>query len=270
MMLVKLDNPKRKITADKEEFHYSSITEFVQAINKGKDKPLGQSAWRNNDEWFGSDSIDEAFEILKGFNNKVQEIKTGLAALQGRVSEYVPEANRFSGSVNIGAMLSGVENCRVRVREKFVEQKSVTIYVQMNALSNISASNFVNKAIAIANLVTNLEKKGSRVEVIGYSYSKYTSKRGLVTIMIKPFGSMMSLGQLYGAFAPSTFRRLIFRHLELYWTHGISVPEGYGYSEDWNDNPKGTINIRRNSAFDTLEGAVNFVNYNLKQLKNEN
>jgi hypothetical protein len=160
-------------------------------------------------------------------------------------------------------MLSGVENCRIRFREKETTSSHITMYVQMNDLSGVSEKDFINKAIAVANAVKELEKKGTRVELFGYYYSRYIDNSRLKTLIILPIkkaSATLSLGQLYGVFAPSTFRRLIFRHLELFST--LADPEGYGASEDWSDAPNDskTVVIHRGSHFNKLTTAIEYIN----------
>jgi hypothetical protein len=270
MKALKLANQFRTVSRTLEAVHYPSIHQFVEAIKPHENLPKDSisGAHCSKGSWAGSSNMEEAFQIVSGFNNKVAEIKTGLAKVEQKQFEFTPQANKYSGRVNVASMLSGVENCRIRFREEAVAPKLISIYIQMNALSNINASNFVNKAVAVANAVNNLERAGYRVEVIGYSYSKMTAATySLITIKVKHFEDTLSLGQLYGIFAPSTFRRLIFRHIELYFTASDNVPSGYGYSADWN-SPAGTINIPRSQAFDNLDDAVNFVNNRISQLKN--
>lgn len=267
-VLLKLTN--RFQNEEGTEAHYPSIGDFINEIKRGDGLSYYQSHDNTSSDWWGSSTFEEAYPILEGFNNKVDEIKLGLEAIRNTAPEYIPQANRFSGRVNVAAMLSGVENCRVRVREEERDQPMVTIYVQMNALSDVSSTNFVNKAVAIANAVHELEKAGKRVELVGYSYSIIIGNSNqLVTIKVKSLDSTLSLGQLYGAFAPSTFRRLIFRHIEMFWKNGDRVPEGYGTSLNYTPPDNKAINIPRDSAFNTLKGAVEFVNSKVKQKINE-
>lgn len=258
MILPKLKNAFGVITSESETYKYPSITALVNMLAIGKAFPSAQSTMK--DSWSGSTDIDEAYQILEGRNNKVDQIATGLASLKGVATELLPQANRFSGRTNVAAMLSGVENCRVRFREQEVEQKMITMYVQVNALADVSPENFINKAIAVANAINNLERSGARVEVIAYSHSRYCGKQSHIEYKVKDFSQTLSLGQLYGSFAPSTFRRLIFRHIELFWTTGTHLDESYGYSNDF-EAPKDAINIPRHKSYDTLQGAVNYVNY---------
>ncbi len=264
MRAIQLSNPRRVVTPTLESYSYNSIHEFVEALKSGEHLPKSDAHREGKAHWYGSYDIAEAYKIIAGFNNKVQEIKTGLIKLQSHKTELTPQANKYSGRVNVASMLSGVENCRVRFRDEEQPSKLLTLYVQMNALANVSSTNFVNKAIAIANAVNNLEKEGIKVELVGYSYSSMTPKvHSLVTIKIKSYEDTLSLGQLYGVLAPSTFRRLMFRHLELFWASSLVVPEGYGYSADWVSNPKGSVNIPRSKSYDTLDEAVKYVNHKI-------
>ncbi len=253
-----ISNPFRSVAGNQVTYNYPSLGAFINEVKKGPAR-TGGSSEENDADFSLSDNMDHAYRILAGENDKVATIVNNLKSLKAMNVEFMPQANKFSGRVSVPAMLSGVENCRTRFREEETQQQMVTLSIQINDNCMTPAKDFVNKATAVANAINNLEKQGKRVEVYGYSYNLFPSNKltEMTVIKMKRFEDTLSIGQLYGLFAPSTFRRLWFRHLELFWQLG-QIPIGYGQSPSSTKGAKG-IAIPVSHQFSTLESAVKYV-----------
>lgn len=259
----------KKVVGNFSTYTYPSMGAFVTDVMRGENSSYEYGSSQKNSYSFSlSSNIKQALDILMGSHDKIKQISSNLRSLEGKAVEFMPQANKFSGRVSVPAMLSGVENCRNRFREEETKKPTVTLSVQINDNCGIPAEYFVNKATAVANAINELEKNGMRVELYGYTYSEFDGgKKEMVLIKMKRFEDTLSLGQLYGLFAPSTFRRLWFRHLELFWA-GSYVPDGYGMSIANSQHAPG-INIPTSGRYNSIDSSVRYINEYIREGLND-
>lgn len=235
--------------------------------------------------WAGASSYQEAVEIAtRGVD--LGKVKTELNKLEHSRQEMDLIMNTTGSIVNMDAYLSGQPENMFEF--PIVEQptKFLNLFIDVTEHCYVGAKEMINKAVALASTVDDLENNGYRIAItIGNVISFDKSFQGesvsgttaLATmIKIKDYHQSLSIGQLTGCCHPSFLRLLLFRHFEHYFKHVGGTPEGIGRSaglkdiEDIikNNCEKDTVFIPNSRIaggnLSTVESAIEMINKYVK------
>lgn len=196
---------------------FSSLEDFIRHTNECPKNEI------RFDSWAGCKSYEHAVDIArKGV--ELERATTALKQLEHSRQEMV-QVNDVTGSVvNMDAYLQGLPENMMEFPIVEEPTKFLNLLVEVGENSYVSSEQMVNKAIAIASVVDNLENNGYRISInvcdLNAFAKSYTTGREsfshdciLATVVkIKDYHQSLSIGQLIGCCHPSFLRGLIFTH----------------------------------------------------------
>lgn len=250
---------------------YNNLEQFIAEVSTTDyDR---QSSVKNRESWAGSVDFEDAVNQARtGLN--LDYIETVVSASEKLKSHIIAPVYDVSGAVvDVSMYLTGEPECMIDY-QMTETTRYTTLVVNISEMSDISAEQMNNKAIAIACLIDELESNGVRVEliVVGYTHLNKIVANELIQarVKIKSHMEKLSVSQLTGALAPSMFRRLMFAFIEKFWKHG-TVPGGYG-KLDMKPEIEGVYmkGATEGATLNTLDDARKYVERYLKEILENN
>jgi hypothetical protein len=216
---------------------FSHLNEFIEWTKKCPNID-GRGSWS------GAGSYQKAIEIAtKGVN--LGKVQTELKKIQHSRPEMDLILDVTGSIVNMDAYLTGQPENMFEF--PIVEQptKFLNLFIDVTEHAYITAEQMVNKAVALASTVDDLENNGYRVSLTvgnviafdkSYSGEYVSGTTAMATIIkIKEHQQPLSVGQVTGCCHPSFLRMLCFRHYEYYFKNVGGTPPGIGRSASLSD-----------------------------------
>lgn len=213
---------------------YNSLEEFIAWTDSCPKDELNLRG-----SWSGANSYAEAVDIARK-GKELQRAEQELKELQHTRQEMVQVMDVTGSVVNMDAYLSGVPENMMEFPIIEEATKFINLLIEVGENAYVSSQQMVNKAIAVASIVDDLENSGYRVGITvcdlnGFNKSYTTGSElntyssALVTaIKIKDYHQPLSIGQLIGCCYPSFLRGLIFAHFYGIFKRVGGPPSGKG------------------------------------------
>lgn len=188
------------------------------------------SSSENRRGWYGTDTFEEAAELLKnGWDAAAEDLtrKLKLAETQKDVQMVYKNILSVCGFQAIVPLyLQGVLNNMVNKRITPIKNKVITINKVISVSSSISAETMKKESIKCFQIIKKIEASGIRVNLnlmMGTGHA-------CVKIRLKSANEKLNISKLaFPLVHPAMFRRLYFRFVETYPTIPKNFSRGYGY-----------------------------------------
>lgn len=217
-----------------KRYKFNSLEDFLTDLNKVSDVNLMEKHGRlssisGSHDFTGTHSFVEALTIAReGYD--LEKLDLAIQAAEStenlRTMEVVMDV---AGSVvEMGAFMAGIPENMMEF--PMVEDvKFMHIVMDTGEICDVDSQVFLNKSAATAWLVDHLENNGYRVK-LDVMYNNTGGEYGAEAVMVtvKDFQEPLAIGQVAGTMHPGFFRRLMFRHIEIYYNR---IPWGYGRIE---------------------------------------
>lgn len=214
---------------------FNSIKEFYDyvcntPINESFRWATLSSTSSNRSSWYGTDTFEEAAELLKnGWNTAAEDLtkKLKIAETQKDVQMVYKNILSVCGFQAIVPLyLQGVPNNMVNKRIMPIKNKVITINKIISVSASISAETMKKESIKCFQIIKKIESSGIRVNL----NLMMSTGHACVKIRLKSANEKLNISKLaFPLVHPAMFRRLYFRFIETYPTIPKSFTCGYGY-----------------------------------------
>lgn len=211
---------------------FNSLREFDNYLQGASLSPLfvnnnrkPSSLTEGNAKWYGTDSFDEANELMrKGDKKNASKLNATckINAPSLGLGMQKKGRNEIVGFIpNVGAYLSGSPLNMINFRNIPAKKKVITIIYCLSVGSNVKAKEMLEASCNLINAILGIEATGKRVNLFlisgsanSYSYSK-EGESCLSLLKIKDSGSLFDKSKMaYPLINPAFFRRHIFKAIE--------------------------------------------------------
>ena len=216
---------------------YYSLDDFLQTIIK---KPINYLIFDNpssnnelNNEWYGTNSFKEAWELCKyTYDEKFEEFRNKINKVSFKLYnkyKYIDCYKQVGSSVNIPRYLFGIPN-NMRNKEQVLTSPTVNIYYQIAYSSMTESEQIRNRGILTLALINYLENvKHYKVNLNFFEMAECDNEIIYITINLKKEDEKLKIKKCYFPIVhPSFLRRLIFRAKEIIPNLENNWEVGYG------------------------------------------
>ena len=211
---------------------YNSLEEFISFTDACPKYGIDYGSW------CGAENYSEAVTIARE-GTDLQRAEQTLKQLE-HTRPIMQQVMDVTGSVvNMDAYLSGLPENMMEFPIVEEPTKFLNLFVDVSESGFVSSERLVNKAIAVASIVDDLENNGYRVAVtVGMVSSQRKSFNGVLMddytstlvamVKIKEYHKVLSVGQLIGCCHPSFLRVLMFCYINGTYRNFGGPAKGYG------------------------------------------
>ena len=211
---------------------FNSLREFDSYLQNAQLSPLfvnhnrkPSSLTEGNEKWYGTNSFNEANELMRKGDNKNAKKLNSNCKIQTPSLGIGKQKKAFNSVVgfipNIGNYFSGDPNNMINMHHIPAKKKVITIIYCLSVGCDIKAKEMLEASCNLINAILGIEATGKRVNLFlisGSANSHTYSKNGescLNLLKIKDSGSLFDKSKMaYPLINPSYFRRHIFKAIE--------------------------------------------------------
>lgn len=213
---------------------FDSLKEFYDYIcntplnNTFKWETLASNR-KNYNNWSGTDTFNEAAELLKnGWNAGAKDLtqKLKVAEIQKDVQMQYKNILSVCGyQALVPLYLNGIPQNMVNKQMMPIKQKVITINKATSASSCVSSETLKAESVKCFQIIKKIEASGIRVNL----NLMISTGHACVKIKLKKANEKLNISKLaFPLVHPAMFRRLYFRFIEVYPTMPQSFKYGYG------------------------------------------
>lgn len=153
------------------------LIDFIEAVPEKvtKNSERNQPWFQNMKHFYGTSSMKEAIKMYReGWSEgvkKAEEISEHISMNFAKNKSTISSVQ--GGRVNVGAMLAGNPK-HMKRKSKVNKRKTITLFVDINALANIDQKNMTIKACVVCALCDLLENSGYSCEIVAVTANTTT------------------------------------------------------------------------------------------------
>ena len=240
MRYTEYKHPRKQLTYKHE--HFDSISDLTTHLNNTTISPLFKghslsSRSTYSPQWYGTNSYEEAQELLKG--GWVPESEKLAKKLPLKVNTERHTSTRPTHSVvgyqaSVPRYLQGIPENMINSKPTPKKQKIITIYKTLSYNQNIRADQIEQEGIKAIQIIQALEGRGYRVKLVMAWVTTSDNEVAVCTLVVKKPEERLSLIKMaFPLVHPSMLRRIGFAWIEQHQTLKTpSFTRGYGRG-DW-------------------------------------
>ena len=207
--------------------HFKTLNELAQTIEsrernelfKQANKEYSMEKVEKNDIFFGSQSFDEAIDLLTmGYKEPLADLKREVLKVtrQNVQAKPKPFQSVVGYAPHVPNAIRGIPTSMINRENKLEKAKTIHLLYGFSAVGNVNARDLINGGTKFIGLVNSLEMAGYRVkiDIIRCTTSSTTNAIGY-TCTLKEYSQSLNLLKLcFPLVHPSMLRRISFRWCE--------------------------------------------------------